>query len=134
MMATHSFWYRWKTLELAFRLIKRARYSTLSLRPRNTARAWGCASVERLLRRTVAGSGPRTTILAEQVFISRWLSPQTLRAWTPRATANLLAVFRFADRASCEQKISDQTLVFIVSSSESRLHSLCPPRSSSSVR
>jgi hypothetical protein len=37
----------------------------------NTATpVWGFASAERLLRPTVAGSGLRTTILAEQVFIS----------------------------------------------------------------
>jgi hypothetical protein len=37
------------------------------------------------LRPTVAGSGLRTTIRGEQVFISRWLSPRTPEAWTPEA-------------------------------------------------
>src|SRR5580693_10667118 len=83
MIATNSFWYRSKTLASDFPQTKLARYSTLSLRPRNTAPAWGFVSAERLLRPTVAGSGPRTTILAERVFISRWLSPPTPRAWEP---------------------------------------------------
>ena len=51
------------------------RYLTLSLPPSNTAPVWGFVSAERLLRPMVAGSGLRTTIPAEQVFISRWLSP-----------------------------------------------------------
>src|SRR5271154_2595886 len=104
MTATNIFWYRSKTLELDFLRTKRARYSTLSLRPRNTAPAWGCVSAERLLRPTVAGSGLRTTILAEQVFISRWLSPRTARAWMPGATPDLLREFGFADRAFCRRK------------------------------
>src|SRR5580693_8666570 len=83
MIVTNSFWCRSQTLELAFPRTTPARYSTLSLRPRNTAPAWGFVSAERLLRPTVAGSGPRTTILAERVFISRWLSPPTPRAWEP---------------------------------------------------
>ena len=66
---------------------KPARYSTLSSRPRNTAPAWGCASAARLSRLTVAGSGLRTTIRAEQVFTLRWLSRQTPRAWAPAKVA-----------------------------------------------
>src|SRR5271156_3693166 len=83
MIATNSFWYRSKTLASDFPPTKLARYSTLSLRPRNTVPVWGFVSAERLLRPTVAGSGLRTTILAEQVFISRWLSPRTPGARTP---------------------------------------------------
>src|SRR5271154_6078208 len=79
----NSFWCRSRTLASGFPLTRPARYSTLSLRPRNTAPVWGFVSAERLLKLTVAGSGPRTTILAEQVFISRWLSPRIQRSWTP---------------------------------------------------
>src|SRR5580658_4143018 len=82
-MAMTSFWYRSKTLELDFPLTKRARYSTLSSRPRNTAPAWAFASAGRSLRPTAADYGLRTTIRAERVFISRWLSPPTPRAWEP---------------------------------------------------
>src|ERR1700723_1365131 len=88
MIATNSFWYRSRTLELDFPLTKRARYSTLSLRPRNTAPAWVCASAARSSRLTVADSGLRTTIPAEQVSISRWLSLRTPRAWTRGAMAD----------------------------------------------
>src|SRR5271163_3281261 len=93
MIATNGFWYRSKTLESDFPLTRLARYSTLSLRPRNTAPVWGFVSAERLLRPTVAGSGLRRTILAEQVFISRWLSPRTPGAWTPGATPDLIQQF-----------------------------------------
>jgi|HubBroStandDraft_6_1064221.scaffolds.fasta_scaffold36338_5 hypothetical protein len=44
---------------------------------------------DQLLRPTAAGSGLRTTILAEQAFISRQLSLRTPQAWTPGATADL---------------------------------------------
>jgi hypothetical protein len=50
----------------------------------------------------VAGSGLRTTILAEQVFISPWLSPRTPGAWTPGATADLLRNVGFADPIDTE--------------------------------
>src|SRR5271154_3719567 len=109
MMATNSFWYRSRILALDYPPTKLARYSTLSLRPRNTAPVWGFVSAERLLRPTVAGSGLRTTILAEQVFISRWLSPRTPQAWTRGATADqfrkLALRFRgfFVGRASLKK-------------------------------
>src|ERR1700722_1422495 len=90
MIATNSFWYRSKTRASDFPQTKLNRYSTLSLRPRNMAPVWGFVSAERLLRPTAAGSGLPTTILAEPVFISRWLSPQTPDAWTPCATPDLL--------------------------------------------
>src|SRR5271154_6696661 len=90
MKTTNSFWYQSQTLASGFPPTKLARYSTLSLRPRNTAPVWGFVSARRLLRPTVAGSGLRTTILAEQVFISRWLSPRMPGARTPGATADLL--------------------------------------------
>src|SRR5580700_3344067 len=77
VIVTNGFWYRSKTLESDFPLTKLARYSTPSLRPRNTGPVWGFVSAEPLLRPTVAGSGLRTTLLAERVFISRWLSRQT---------------------------------------------------------
>src|ERR1700721_3028518 len=99
MMATNSFWYRSKTLASDCPLIKQARYSTLFSRPKNTALVWGFVSAERLLRLTVAGSGLRTTILGEQVFVSRWLSPRMQEAWTARAITELLREFYFADRA-----------------------------------
>src|SRR5580704_5434078 len=99
MRATNSFWFLSKTLELEFPLTKRARYSTLSLPPRSTAQGWGCVSAERSLRPTVAGYGLPTTTRAERVFTSRWLSPRTLRVWTPGATPDLLREFGFADRA-----------------------------------
>src|ERR1700722_17206597 len=86
--ATNSFWYRSKILELGFPLTRLARYSTLSLRPRNTAPGWAFASAEQLFRATVAGSGQRTTILAELVFISPWLSHPTPRAGAPEAIAD----------------------------------------------
>src|SRR5580658_5781801 len=95
---TNGFWYRSKTLESDFPLTKLARYSTLSLRPRNMAPVWDFVSAEPLLRPTVAGSGLRTTLLAERVFISRWLSRRTPEAWTPGAT-DPLREFGFADRA-----------------------------------
>src|SRR5580693_6467201 len=106
MIATNSFWYRSKTLASDFPQTKLARYSTLSLRPRNTAPVWGFVSAERLLRPTVAGSGPRPTILAEQVFISRWLSPRTPGAWTPGATADPLTEFGFAARDFVGERVS----------------------------
>src|SRR5271156_566013 len=98
-IATNSFWYRSKTLASDFPLTKLARYSTLFLRPRNMAPVWGFVSAERLLRPTVAASGLRTTTLAEQVFISRWLFPRAPQAATPGATVDLLRRFALADRA-----------------------------------
>jgi hypothetical protein len=87
---TNSFWCRSKTLASDFRRIKLARYSTLFLQPRNTAPVWDFGSAERSLRPTVAGFGLQTTILAEQVSISRWLSLRTRRAWTSGAARDLL--------------------------------------------
>src|ERR1700685_4047907 len=78
MIAASSFWYGSQPLALDFPLTRPARYSTLSLPPSNTAPVWGFVSAERLLRPMVAGSGPRTTILAEQISISRWLFPRAL--------------------------------------------------------
>src|ERR1700677_2970384 len=97
MIATNSFWYRSKTLASDFPRTRLGRYSTLFLRPRNTVPVWGFVSAEQLLRPTVAGSGLRITIPAEQVFISRWESPRTPRPWTPGATTDMLREFDFAD-------------------------------------
>src|SRR5271154_1433019 len=88
MTATNSFWYGSQTLALDFPLTRLVRYSTPSLRPRNTAPVWGFASARRLLRPTVAGSGPRTTILAEQISISRLLFPRALGVWTHEQRPN----------------------------------------------
>src|SRR3984957_5318748 len=88
MKARNTFWYRSKILASGFRLTKLARYSTLSLRLRNTAPGWGFVSAERLLRPTAAGSGLRTTSLAEQVSISRWLFRRRPAAWTLRSTSD----------------------------------------------
>src|ERR1700733_4890290 len=82
MIGGNSFWYRAQTLALDFPLTRLARYSTLSLPPSNTAPVWGSVSAERLLRPTVAGSGPLTTILVEQISISRWLFPRAPGVWT----------------------------------------------------
>src|ERR1700684_2808054 len=78
MTAANSFWYGLLTLASGFPLTRLGRYSTLSLPPSNTVPVWGFVSAERLLRPMVAGSGPRTTILAEQISISRWLFPRAL--------------------------------------------------------
>src|ERR1700758_4883501 len=88
--ATNSFLCRSKTLASDFRRIKLARYSTLFLQPRNTAPVWDFVSAERSLRPTVAGFGPQTTILAEQVSISRYLSARSRQSWTSGATRDLL--------------------------------------------
>src|ERR1700733_12818439 len=88
MIAANSFWYRSQTLALDFPLTRLARYSTLSLPPSNTAPEWGFVSAERLLRPMAAGSGPRTTILAEQISISRWLFLRAMGARTHEQQLN----------------------------------------------
>src|SRR5579872_573856 len=94
MMAKNSFWYRLKTPASAFPLTKLARYSMLSLRPRNMAQAWGFVSAERLLRRTVAGCGRRTTSRAEHAFISRSLFLRILEACPRQATDDIAVMHR----------------------------------------
>src|ERR1700733_2888207 len=96
MIVTNSSWYRSKTLASDFPITKLTRYSTLSLRLRSTVPVWGFVSAERLLRHTAGGSGLRTTILAEQVFILRWLSRRTPGAWASGTTADVFREFGFA--------------------------------------
>src|SRR5580704_450387 len=96
MIKTNSFWYRLKTLASDFLLTTLARYSTPFLRPRNTAPVWDFVSAKPLLRPTVAGFGPWTTILAEQFSISRCRPPRKTGAWARGAT-DLLRKFSFAN-------------------------------------
>src|SRR5580698_5060881 len=90
IIATNNFWYRSKTPASDCPPTMLARSSTPSLPPRNTVPGWGFVSAKPLLRLTEAGSGPRTTILAERFSISHWQSLRTPENWMPGATDDLL--------------------------------------------